>query len=90
MAGVGDGDRRGSGRAARNPERTDRCTSARPSLPRFRRAPRQFTFEFRKLLHLLFVPFTVALCFHSPALKVVCSVLLVWYIVDRLYFTTRM
>lgn len=48
------------------------------------------TFEFRKALHLLFIPFTVALCFHGRALKALGVIILVWYLLDRLYFTTRM
>lgn len=51
---------------------------------------RQLTYEFRKLMHLLFIPFMVAICFHSKALSVLGAVLLVWYLLDRLYFTTRM
>lgn len=50
----------------------------------------KLTYEIRKSLHLLFIPFTVAMCFHGPALRVTCSILLVWYLLDRLYFTTRM
>lgn len=50
----------------------------------------KFTYEIRKALHMLFIPFTVAMCFHGAALRVTCIILLVWYLVDRLYFTTRM
>lgn len=52
--------------------------------------PEQLTYEIRKVLHMLFVPFIVAICFHTKALSVVGAILLVWYLVDRLYFTTRM
>eukprot|EP00752_Nemacystus_decipiens_P012610 g11167.t2 len=54
------------------------------------RLKKTLTYEIRKALHLLFIPFTVAMCFHGKALRVTCSILLVWYLVDRLYFTTRM
>ena len=39
---------------------------------------------------MLFIPFTAALCFHGKALRSICAILLVWYLVDRFYFTTRM
>ncbi|CAN0426842.1 unnamed protein product [Pylaiella littoralis] len=48
------------------------------------------TFEVRKALHMIFIPFVLALCFHGEATRILCIVLLVVYIVDRLYFTTRM
>ncbi|CAM9785957.1 unnamed protein product [Scytosiphon promiscuus] len=51
---------------------------------------KSMTFEYRKALHLLFIPFTIALCFHGRALRAVCAIILVWYLLDRLYFTTRM
>ncbi|CAM9294444.1 unnamed protein product [Ectocarpus sp. 6 AP-2014] len=47
------------------------------------------TFETRKYLHMLFIPFVVALCFHGTRLKALGAVLLVWYLLDRFYFTTR-
>lgn len=47
-------------------------------------------FEFRKALHMLFLPFIVAVCFHTKALRYMGAMLLVWYLIDRLYFTTRM
>lgn len=50
----------------------------------------QLTYEFRKLLHLVFIPFMVAVCFHGGPLRILGAVLLAWYIADRLYFTTRM
>eukprot|EP00903_Cladosiphon_okamuranus_P005784 g5731.t1 len=48
------------------------------------------TYEFRKVLHMLFIPFMVAMCFHGGALRAMCAVLLVVYSLDRMYFTTRM
>lgn len=50
----------------------------------------QLTYELRKVLHMLFVPFMVAICFHTKPLSMVGAILLIWYLVDRLYFTTRM
>ncbi|CAM9880830.1 unnamed protein product [Ectocarpus fasciculatus] len=50
----------------------------------------RLTFETRKYLHMLFIPFMVALCFHGTRLKALSAVLLVWYLLDRFYFTTRM
>ena len=50
----------------------------------------QLTYEFRKLLHLLFIPFMVAICFHGRPLRILGAVLLTWYLADRLYFTTKM
>eukprot|EP00752_Nemacystus_decipiens_P012611 g11168.t1 len=50
----------------------------------------KLTYEFRKLLHLLFIPFMVAICFHGKPLRILGAVLLAWYLLDRLYFTTRM
>ena len=47
------------------------------------------TFENRKLMHLLFLPLIIALCFHSVQFRYVGSILIVWYILDRLYFTTK-
>lgn len=49
----------------------------------------QMTYEIRKALHMLFLAMLVALCFHSVVFRFVGSILLVWYILDRLYFTTR-
>jgi len=40
-------------------------------------------------MHLLFLPLMAALCFHSPHFGYVGSILLVWYLLDRLYFTTK-
>ena len=48
------------------------------------------SFEFRKMLHMLSIPFMVALCFHTRALRAIGAVLIVWYLLDRMYFTTRM
>ncbi|CAM9786026.1 unnamed protein product [Scytosiphon promiscuus] len=48
------------------------------------------TYEVRKTLHLLTIPFMVAICFHGRPLQLLGAVLLVWYLVDRLYFTTKM
>ena len=50
----------------------------------------QLTYEFRKLMHLLFIPFMVAICFHGRPLRILGAVLLTWYLADRLYFTTKM
>ncbi|CAM9558042.1 unnamed protein product, partial [Hapterophycus canaliculatus] len=50
----------------------------------------KLTYEIRKTLHLLTIPFMVAICFHGRSLRLLGAVLLVWYLVDRLYFTTKM
>ncbi|CAB1097723.1 unnamed protein product [Ectocarpus sp. CCAP 1310/34] len=50
----------------------------------------QLTFEVRKYLHLLFMPFMIAVCFHGRALQILGAILLAWYLLDRLYFTTKM
>ena len=50
----------------------------------------QMTYELRKLMHMLFIPFIVAICFHGVVLRTLGIVLLVWYLLDRLYFTTKM
>ena len=50
----------------------------------------QCNYEVRKVLHLLFIPFMIAVCFHGLHLRVLGGVLLAWYLADRLYFTTRM
>lgn len=50
----------------------------------------QITFECRKLMHMLFIPFIVAICFHGSVLMAEGTILLVWYLLDRLYFTTKM
>ena len=50
----------------------------------------QLTFEVRKMLHMLFIPLIIALCFHTPALRLAGAILLTWYILDRLYFTIWM
>lgn len=47
------------------------------------------SFEVRKALHFLFVPLTVAICFHSVTLRYIGSVLIVWFLLDRMYFTTK-
>lgn len=49
----------------------------------------QATFEFRKGLHMLFLLMLIAICFHSVVFRFVGSILIVWYILDRLYFTTK-
>lgn len=49
----------------------------------------QMTFEFRKAMHMLFLLMLVAICFHSVVFRFVGSILIVWYILDRLYFTTK-
>lgn len=50
----------------------------------------QMTFEVRKAIHMLFIPFILGLCFHGNVLRYLCGMLLVLYVVDRLYYTTRM
>lgn len=50
----------------------------------------QLTFEVRKYLHLLFIPFMIAVCFHGRPLQILGAILLAWYLLDRLYFTTKM
>ncbi|CAM9160730.1 unnamed protein product [Ascophyllum nodosum] len=50
----------------------------------------RLTFEVRKMLHMLFIPLIIALCFHTPALRLAGAILLTWYILDRLYFTIWM
>ncbi|CAM9360989.1 unnamed protein product, partial [Laminaria digitata] len=50
----------------------------------------KLAYELRKLMHMLFIPFIVALCFHGSVLRTLGIILLVWYVVDRLYFTTKM
>eukprot|EP00903_Cladosiphon_okamuranus_P021567 g19829.t1 len=47
-------------------------------------------YEVRKTIHLLFIPFMVAACFHGKWLRLLGGALLAWYLVDRLYFTTKM
>eukprot|EP00752_Nemacystus_decipiens_P012591 g11151.t1 len=47
------------------------------------------TYETRKSMHMLFLPALVALCFHSATFRYVGAILLVWYCLDRFYFTTR-
>ena len=39
-------------------------------------------------MHLMFLPLLVALCFHSVVFRYVGSILIVWYLLDRGYFTT--
>ncbi|CBJ27976.1 putative respiratory burst oxidase homolog [Ectocarpus siliculosus] len=53
------------------------------------RPKKLMTFEFRKALHMLFIPFMVAMCFHGKVLAVLAGILVAWYLVDRTYFTTR-
>ncbi|CAN0109472.1 unnamed protein product [Ectocarpus fasciculatus] len=53
-------------------------------------AKAKLTFEVRKYLHLLFIPFMIAVCFHGRALQILGAILLTWYLLDRLYFTTKM
>lgn len=52
--------------------------------------PTQLKYEVRKTVHLLFIPFMVAVCFHGRLLRLLGGVLLAWYLADRLYFTTKM
>lgn len=49
----------------------------------------QMPFQLRKNLHMLFLALLVALCFHSVNFRYVGSILLVWYALDRFYFTTK-
>ena len=49
----------------------------------------QMSFQTRKNLHMIFLPLMVALCFHSVVFRYVGSILIVWYILDRMYFTTK-
>ncbi|CAM9830722.1 unnamed protein product [Sphacelaria rigidula] len=46
-------------------------------------------FETRKGMHMLFIPMVVGLCFHSMAFRYIGAILIVWYSVDRFYFTTK-
>lgn len=47
------------------------------------------SFQTRKYLHMTFLPLMVALCFHSVVFRYVGSILIIWYIADRTYFTTK-
>lgn len=38
---------------------------------------------------MLFLPMLIGLCFHSYVFAYVGGILLVWYTVDRIYFTTK-
>eukprot|EP00904_Undaria_pinnatifida_P005569 jgi/Undpi1/2141/HiC_scaffold_12.g05527.m1 len=49
----------------------------------------KMAYQFRKILHMLFLPLLAALCFHSKMFRFVGSILLVWYILDRFYYTTK-
>lgn len=49
----------------------------------------QMSFQFRKNMHMLFLALLVALCFHSVHFRFVGGGLLVWYVLDRFYFTTK-
>lgn len=49
----------------------------------------QMSFQLRKSLHMLFLPLMVALCFHSVVFRYVGTILIVWYTIDRVYFTTK-
>lgn len=51
---------------------------------------KQWTFELRKVIHLAFIPFIIAMFFHGTRLRNLGIILLAWYLVDRFYFTTRM
>eukprot|EP00904_Undaria_pinnatifida_P005548 jgi/Undpi1/2122/HiC_scaffold_12.g05508.m1 len=46
-------------------------------------------FQTRKNMHMTFLALLVALCFHSVVFRYVGSILIVWYLLDRLYFTTK-
>eukprot|EP00752_Nemacystus_decipiens_P012303 g10908.t1 len=50
---------------------------------------KKMTFQTRKNMHMLFLALLVALCFHSVHFRFVGSALLVWYVLDRFYFTTK-
>ena len=47
------------------------------------------SFQCRKNLHMLFLPMLVALCFHSAVFRYVGGILIVWYTLDRVYFTSK-
>lgn len=49
----------------------------------------QMSFQLRKSLHMFFLPLMVALCFHSVVFRYVGTILIVWYTIDRVYFTTK-
>ena len=40
-------------------------------------------------MHMIFLMFLIALCFHSVHFRYVGSILIVWYVLDRLYYTTK-
>ena len=46
-------------------------------------------YQTRKNMHMLFLALLVALFFHSVRLRFVGSLLLLWYCLDRFYFTTK-
>lgn len=46
-------------------------------------------FQTRKNMHMTFLALLVAMCFHSVVFRYVGSILIVWYLLDRLYFTTK-
>ena len=46
-------------------------------------------FQTRKNMHMMFLAFLIALCFHSIVFRYVGSILIIWYIFDRLYYTTK-
>lgn len=49
----------------------------------------QMKFDARKMMHALFLPVLIGLCFHSYVFRYVGSILIVWYLVDRFFFTTK-
>ena len=38
---------------------------------------------------MLFLPMSIALCFHSVVFRYVGCIIVVWYTLDRIYFTTK-
>ncbi|CAM9200421.1 unnamed protein product [Discosporangium mesarthrocarpum] len=50
---------------------------------------KRYSYEIRKAVHFLAVPLLITLAFHSPAMTFVCSIILVFYIVDTFYFMTK-
>ena len=42
------------------------------------------------MMHLAFIPFIIAICFHGGSLRLLGAILLMLYLADRFYFTTKM
>eukprot|EP00903_Cladosiphon_okamuranus_P007702 g7464.t1 len=56
---------------------------------RFRFFHTKLSFQFRKVMHMMFLVLLVVLCFHSSTFRYVASILLVWYTVDQFFFITK-